>query len=123
MKKLLSIGLIILVLAQAWAYTVVYVNFLTHQEYISQNLCINKAKPSLHCNGKCHLMKELQKQDSKEGTSNTGMANDLADLILYHSEAEYELHPEMQLIEMTFKSYQFFNSSKVNAPIYHPPLV
>jgi len=24
-------------------------------------LCVNKAKPSMHCNGKCHLMKELAK--------------------------------------------------------------
>jgi hypothetical protein len=30
-------------------------------DYISKVLCINKDKPELKCNGKCHLMKELAK--------------------------------------------------------------
>jgi len=35
-------------------------------EYISTVLCINKAKPEMKCNGKCHLMKELAKASEKE---------------------------------------------------------
>jgi hypothetical protein len=29
-------------------------------------LCENKAKPMMHCNGKCHLMKELAKAAETE---------------------------------------------------------
>ena len=29
-------------------------------------LCENKAKPMMHCNGKCHLMKELAKAAENE---------------------------------------------------------
>lgn len=28
--------------------------------------CINKARPQLHCNGKCQLMKKMQEQQKKE---------------------------------------------------------
>lgn len=35
-------------------------------DYISQVLCENKAKPEMHCNGKCHLMKELAKEAESE---------------------------------------------------------
>ena len=29
-------------------------------DYIIENFCINKEKPELKCNGKCHLAKQLQ---------------------------------------------------------------
>ncbi len=37
------------------------VDYVVNYEYISKVLCENKAKPMMHCNGKCHLMKELAK--------------------------------------------------------------
>ena len=33
--------------------------------YIVEVLCVNKDKPRLNCNGKCYLMKQLQKQSSE----------------------------------------------------------
>lgn len=34
--------------------------FYTHQKEITASSCINKAKPSLHCDGKCQLAKQLK---------------------------------------------------------------
>ena len=36
-------------------------DYIINYDYITRVLCVNKAKPMLHCNGKCHLMKELAK--------------------------------------------------------------
>jgi len=36
--------------------------------YIVEVLCVNKDKPRLNCNGKCYLMKQLQKQSSENST-------------------------------------------------------
>jgi hypothetical protein len=36
---------------------------------ISNTKCINKAKPMLHCNGKCYLAKQLKKLEQKQRTS------------------------------------------------------
>ncbi|MBW2960491.1 hypothetical protein [Mesonia aestuariivivens] len=33
--------------------------------YIVNVLCVNKEKPRLNCNGKCYLIKQLQKQSSE----------------------------------------------------------
>lgn len=46
-----------------------YVEYVLNQDYIAEFLCINKDKPKLQCNGKCHLVKEIKKQ--KENDSNT----------------------------------------------------
>lgn len=37
------------------------VDYIVNYDYIANQLCENKAKPELKCNGKCHLMKELAK--------------------------------------------------------------
>ena len=50
-------------------------DYVINYDYISKVLCENKEKPLLHCNGKCHLMKELakaaeqQKQDTDKKTA------------------------------------------------------
>jgi len=36
-------------------------DYVVNYDYITKVLCVNKAKPTTHCNGKCHLMKELAK--------------------------------------------------------------
>jgi len=35
--------------------------YAVNYTYIAEVLCINKARPELHCNGKCYLSKELAK--------------------------------------------------------------
>ena len=38
-----------------------FVEYAINYDYISKVLCINKDKPEMNCNGKCQLMKELEK--------------------------------------------------------------
>jgi len=40
-------------------------------DYIVAELCENKAKPILQCNGKCHLAKELKKANDGINTEKT----------------------------------------------------
>lgn len=45
---------------------IVYANFWLNQEFIAENLCENREEPQLECNGKCHLKKELDKDDERK---------------------------------------------------------
>jgi hypothetical protein len=38
---------------------------------ISKKYCENKAKPKMHCDGKCHLKKQLKKEEKKEQAPNS----------------------------------------------------
>ncbi|PYF72934.1 hypothetical protein B0O44_105309 [Pedobacter nutrimenti] len=40
--------------------------FEMNQAYIARELCVNKDKPQLHCNGKCYLLKKLKQAEEKE---------------------------------------------------------
>ena len=42
------------------------IDYVVNYEYITKVLCVNKDKPKMKCNGKCHLMKELANQAEKD---------------------------------------------------------
>ena len=51
-----------------------YLEYVLNQDYIAEFLCINKNKPKLQCNGKCHLVKEIEKQQQQEPFSALSIA-------------------------------------------------
>ncbi|SNR93637.1 MULTISPECIES: hypothetical protein [Hymenobacter] len=65
MKAFFSYLLILLVLLQTFSREVVMVDFLLNQAAITARFCVNKARPQLHCNGKCHVAKQLKEQDER----------------------------------------------------------
>lgn len=44
----------------------VYVGFQFNRNYIAANLCENRDKPVMQCNGKCYLSKQLKQEAQKE---------------------------------------------------------
>ncbi len=44
----------------------VYAEFEVNKNYIASVLCENKARPQLHCNGRCYLMKKVKAVQEKE---------------------------------------------------------
>ena len=73
-KKLHSYIFFILISAlffQALSKFIIYTDYILNKDFITANLCVNKAKPILKCNGKCHLAKQLKKQDQKENKSSS----------------------------------------------------
>ena len=57
MKKIVLLISIIILARPA----IPFLEYIVNYDYIVKELCENKEKPVLKCNGKCHLMKELAK--------------------------------------------------------------
>lgn len=93
-------------------------------EYISEVLCINKEKPELQCNGKCHLMKELAKASEDEKPTSSDKKN-------HHSEVEILFIEELNTFLIEQNKIVFDNQnttvysnlySLLNCKtIFHPP--
>lgn len=64
--RLIAILLIICSVSMNLSGIFVFAGFEMNQDYIAKELCINKNKPQLHCNGKCYLMKKLKQAEDKE---------------------------------------------------------
>lgn len=60
-KRHISLFLLLLISLKTLVVPFVYLDFELRKEHIIQNLCENRYKPHLHCDGKCYLAKQLQK--------------------------------------------------------------
>lgn len=63
MKILFQISSILIAFLFVYAInfkSVLTINYLCNQSAIAEAFCVNKEKPQLQCNGKCHLAKQLE---------------------------------------------------------------
>ncbi|OUJ72729.1 hypothetical protein [Hymenobacter crusticola] len=66
MKACLAYVLVALVLLQTFSREVLVVDYALNQATITARFCVNKAKPAMHCNGKCYFAKQLRQQQERE---------------------------------------------------------
>lgn len=66
LNRYVSILLLVALVSSNFSRFFVYAGFEANQSYIAKVLCENKARPWLHCNGRCYLMKKLKEADYKE---------------------------------------------------------
>ena len=64
-KQITAILLIAAFMAQSFNGTFIMINYYVNTSAFAKN-CVNKAKPKMHCNGKCQMMKKLQEEESKD---------------------------------------------------------
>jgi hypothetical protein len=70
-KQHIALLLFALVSIKTLLVPVVYLDFELRKEHIIKNLCENRFKPQLHCDGKCYLAKRLQKIAEDNATKET----------------------------------------------------
>jgi hypothetical protein len=71
LKSFSAILLLLSFFAQTFNEAFIVFGFYANQSYIAANLCENRYRPMLHCNGKCLLAKKL-KQEEKRDQQNPG---------------------------------------------------
>ncbi|MGI4875839.1 MAG: hypothetical protein ACRYFX_32170 [Janthinobacterium lividum] len=64
MTRLLAYFLTMLLLLQSFGRELLVLNFAVNQASIAQRYCVNKARPSLRCNGKCYLARQLRRAEN-----------------------------------------------------------
>ena len=66
MKRVAGIILLIAIILPLSVKVMIVGDFVLNQAQITEELCVNKDKPSLECNGKCALMQQLMADEPKE---------------------------------------------------------
>lgn len=65
-RQWVALSFLGLMLLKAWVAPLIYLDFELRREYIINNLCVNRNRPELHCDGKCYLAKRLEAAKEKE---------------------------------------------------------
>lgn len=119
MKTTLTISLAFLFLLQSFTRTFIIVNYEVNKEYISKVLCENKEKKAMHCEGKCHLKKELDKEEKKESTP-TGSSKEKVEITLFNESIPVLfIHTANKVIYPA--DYIAILPQNCSIAIFHPP--
>lgn len=117
--RLISIFLISGFLLQAFSKQLIVTGYYVNQNFIASFLCENKNLPEKHCEGKCQLKKELQKDESRQQDSSTKVKT-IVD-VLFSEKAE----SVVKAINTPFIRlyYHFSTAIPITATIavFHPP--
>jgi hypothetical protein len=65
-KRFIAICLLFALIGSVFSRFFVYAGFELNSKYIAKNLCVNKSRPMMHCNGRCYLMNKLRQANEKE---------------------------------------------------------
>jgi hypothetical protein len=101
------------------------VEYVVNYDYIVNVLCENKDKPEMHCNGKCHLTKELAKEagaEDKNPFNSKTSKTEIPQFIISENISEYTFASATEII--SFKNIGYkpnLNSSLFTSKILHPP--
>ena len=101
------------------------VEYVVNYDYIVKVLCENKDKPEMHCNGKCHLTKELAKEagaEDKNPLNDKTSKTEVPQFIISENIAEYMFPSETEFFSVDNIGYTpNLNSSLYTSKILHPP--
>jgi hypothetical protein len=121
--RFLAFFLVGLLLLQTFSRELVVLDYQVHKERITELFCVNKDKPTLHCNGKCHLVKQLRKtSDSESKAPAAGFAKVKYDVVVpvtlhLQTPASVKL-PALCFAQPLPTHYAFIAESS----IFHPPV-
>jgi hypothetical protein len=122
LKILASIFLSGIIFIQTFSAYFIKADFLLNQSYIAENLCVNRDKPMMHCNGKCYLSKKINEQEKKDHSPVS--RTEKLDLQVYYLPETVAVPPAFEALT---KAVCLINDSEIfssfSPSIFHPPAV
>ena len=82
--------------------------------------CENKDKPLMHCNGKCHMMKQLKDAEKKGQLPTSKNAKEKLSLSFCSEIKDMNFIVTSEISELYY-SYHFSKSPPHLKSIFHPP--
>ena len=118
-KQSIGLFLAFAVLLQTAEKIIVITGYEINKEYIAKNLCENIDKLQMHCNGKCHLNKQLRETEKKEKTPlNTGKEKNE---IQFFYEASLLEPATISTVKKFISYYLLKETSTMLSSVFHPP--
>jgi len=97
-KYPVTIVLILLMAVQTFSKWCLILEYQVNKDFIAKNLCINRAKPSCCCQGKCYLNKKMAADESDQQAPSKGGQKEETTLQLFE---EKNLLPQPIVMEVS----------------------
>lgn len=120
-SKVVVLLLIICIVSSGFSRFFVYAGFQLNQKYIAANLCINKDKPWLHCNGKCYFMKKIKQAEEKEKSEESQSQKNHIQETFFQLGSNIKFHTH--LLQIINTPYHMAKPLKANSVLFRPPQI
>lgn len=99
----------------------VFAGFELNRDYIAAELCVNKSKPELNCNGRCFLAEKLKKAAEKEKKQEKELQKSCFQEASIASNKSFYFHTE--LIDIINTPEAQFSTVLKTTSVFQPPQV
>ena len=122
MKKISAILVISVFMFMLVKPVIPYVNYLFRKDWIIEKLCINREKPEMQCNGKCHLEKQVSNQADESDDQSPDQPRPENRVILEYLVALNDQEPIHQTPILTGEQHQTRYTFQFIPSIFRPPI-
>jgi hypothetical protein len=119
-KQLTAALMILAFTSSVFCQTVILLDYYANKTAYAQN-CINKARPKMHCNGKCQVMKKLEQEEKNSRDNQERRADNKAELIFADSFCRSGLVPLPSIPQLTVSNWVPKTVDR-SYPLLRPPL-
>ena len=121
LKPLIVILLMTGMLAQTFSRLFIIIDYQLNKDYLAANLCENRDKPQMHCNGKCCMMKKMKQEEKNDQENPERKMENKFEIIAYQA-TNYLLTPGCTIITRTkYPVIRESISPNFHYTIFHPP--
>jgi hypothetical protein len=119
LNRAIAYLLIFSLIATNFQRFVVFAGFEMNRNYIAANLCVNKNKPWLHCNGKCYFMRKIHEAEQKQANDDRQSQKNLLQDSFYTTVTVIKFHSH--LLQVIPIPNNRFALPQAQSAIFHPP--
>ena len=120
MKIVISI---LLLLVMSIRSVLPLLDYVVNYDYISTQLCENRARPELRCNGKCYVKKEILKFSENQNAKESKVQIKSIDVFVVNEISEFKADFSVEKkIENNFQNCFNLRVKPFDESIFHPPL-
>lgn len=100
------------------------VEYAINREYIAEVLCINREKPAMECEGKCHLMSSLEKEYDNDNPAAPNPIRIQLETTVIYVEDLFSFTPKISLLTSVSSGWNTYRNTyrfTGTMDIFHPP--
>ncbi len=120
LRKVIATVLLLVFAASTFSRVFRVADYYVNTETYSKN-CENKARPKLHCNGKCQMMKKLKQDEQKEQQAPDSKSSAKSETLSSRSFYQQQIFAVEPLIQEFSRTTAIGKPMDRAIPVFHPP--
>ena len=121
-NRFIAVCLLIALIGSGFSQFAVYAGFQLNQDYIAKNLCVNRNRPEMHCNGRCYLMSKLKQVTEKEKKQAARDNLNRMEISFLQRPQKIAFNPPVTASVVTsFPPYHYTYYSRYISTVFRPP--